>query len=54
MAHVTNVSYIAAFRQLSIPFGAMLGIIVQKEPLYRPKLVGTGVAFAGLILVGIA
>lgn len=52
MAYVTNVSYVAAFRQLSIPIGAFLGITLQREPKYRPKLVGIGIVLAGLILVG--
>jgi drug/metabolite transporter (DMT)-like permease len=38
MAYVTNVSYLAAFRQFSIPLGALLGIIIQKEPTRFPKL----------------
>ena len=37
MAHVTNVSYAAAFRQLSIPLGAFLGIWLQKEPSPPPS-----------------
>jgi drug/metabolite transporter (DMT)-like permease len=53
MAYVDNVSYVAAFRQLSIPLGALLGIVVQKEPPYIPKLIGTGIVFVGLILVGL-
>jgi drug/metabolite transporter (DMT)-like permease len=53
MAYVRNVSYVAAFRQLSIPIGAMLGLTLQHEPPYRPKLVGIAIITAGLILVGI-
>ena len=53
MAYVTNVSYVAAFRQLSIPIGVFLGIMLQNEPTYKPKLVGVGIVVAGLILVGI-
>ncbi len=53
MAYVTNVSYVAAFRQLSIPIGAMLGIRLQHEPRYLPKLIGIGIVSVGLILVGI-
>jgi len=52
MAFVTNVSYLAAFRELSIPIGAVLGISLQKEPGYRPKIVGVGIVLAGLLLVG--
>lgn len=53
MAYVTDVSYVAAFRQLSIPIGAMLGITLQHEPRHLPKLMGIGVVSLGLILVGV-
>lgn len=53
MAYVSNVSYVAAFRQLSIPMGALLGITLQHEPRYLPKLIGIGIVSTGLILVGI-
>lgn len=53
MAYVSDVSYVAAFRQLSIPIGAVLGLTLQQEPRYLPKLVGIGVVSAGLVLVGI-
>lgn len=53
MAHVRDVSYVAAFRQLSIPIGAVLGLTLQNEARYRPKLVGIVVISVGLILVGI-
>jgi len=52
MAFVTNVSYVVAFRQLSIPLGTLLGIGVLREPAHPPKLVGVGVMFVGLVLVG--
>jgi len=53
MAYVTNVSYVAAFRQLSIPIGALLGLTLQQEPRYRPKLLGIAIVSLGLVLVGI-
>lgn len=53
MTYVTNVSYVAAFRQLSIPIGAVLGLTLQQEPPYLPKLIGIGVVSVGLVLVGI-
>ena len=37
MAYVTQISYLAAFRELSIPIGALLGITLQKEPAPAPK-----------------
>jgi drug/metabolite transporter (DMT)-like permease len=52
MAYVRNVSYVVAFRQLSIPIGAALGVIILKEPRHVPKFVGTAVMLVGLILVG--
>ncbi|MFN2139530.1 MAG: EamA family transporter [Candidatus Promineifilaceae bacterium] len=51
MAYVTNVSYVAAFRQLSIPIGVMLGITLQHEPRHLPKLIGTAIVSAGLVMV---
>ena len=53
MNFVYDISYVAAFRQLSIPIGAILGMAFLKEPRYLPKLVGIGSIFAGLVLVGI-
>jgi drug/metabolite transporter (DMT)-like permease len=53
MAYVSNVSYVAAFRQMSIPLGALLGIFLLKEPRYPPKLIGVGVVSAGLALVAL-
>ncbi len=54
MAYASNVSYILAFRQLSIPLGALLGIFVQKEPARREKLAGVAAIFTGLVLVALA
>ena len=51
MNYVTNVSYVAAFRQLSIPLGALLGIALLKEPRYPPKIIGVVIVFLGLVLV---
>ena len=53
MNFVTNVSYVAAFRQLSIPLGALFGMAFLKEPRYRPKLIGILAIFVGLVLVGL-
>ena len=51
LAFARNVSYVVAFRQLSILLGTGLGIVALKEPAYRPKLVGVAIMFAGLVLV---
>ena len=53
MAYVTDVSYVAAFRQLSIPIGAMLGFTFQQEPRYLPKVLGIVVVSIGLVFVAI-
>jgi drug/metabolite transporter (DMT)-like permease len=53
MAFVDDVSYVAAFRQLSIPIGAVLGMTLQREPRYRPKIVGIVTVFVGLLMVGL-
>ncbi|MEW6751964.1 MAG: EamA family transporter [Candidatus Latescibacterota bacterium] len=51
MAFVRDVSYVVAFRQLSILLGTLAGIAFLGEPAWRPKLVGVGSLFAGLVLV---
>jgi len=53
MNFVRNVSYVAAFRQLSIPIGATLGMVLLKEPRYITKIAGVTIIFTGLVLVGI-
>ena len=53
MNYVTNISYVAAFRQLSIPLGAIFGISLLKEPRHPPKLVGISTIFIGLVMVAI-
>jgi drug/metabolite transporter (DMT)-like permease len=53
MNFVYDISYVAAFRQLSIPIGAMLGMVLLREPRYLPKLVGIASIFVGLVLVGL-
>ena len=53
MNYVSNVSYVAAFRQLSIPIGAILGMALLKETRYLPKIVGIAAIFAGLVLAGV-
>lgn len=52
MSFVTNVSYVAAFRQLSIPIGAILGMTIQGEAKHVPKLIGIAIISIGLIFVG--
>jgi len=51
--YVENVSYVAAFRQLSIPLGAIFGMTLLNEPRYLPKKIGIAAIFVGLVLAGI-
>jgi len=53
MAFVANVSYVVAFRQVSIPLGAALGILVMHERACAPKLTGVAVILVGLVLVAL-
>jgi drug/metabolite transporter (DMT)-like permease len=53
MNYVANVSYVAAFRQLSIPLGAIFGMTLLREPRYLPKKIGIAAIFIGLVMAGI-
>jgi len=48
---VTNVSYVTAFRQISIPMGAFAGIVFLKEKWSIPKILGVTIIFTGLLIV---
>ena len=52
MGFVRNISYVVAFRQLSIPLGAALGMWLLHEPPHRPKVFGICTILAGLVMVG--
>ncbi len=52
MGFVQNVSYVVAFRQISIPMGVLMGVLLLKESGHRPKFVGVIIMFTGLVLVG--
>ena len=54
MNYVTNVTYVAAFRQLSIPLGALFGMVLLKETRHVPKVIGVVIIFLGLTLVGVS
>ncbi len=53
MAYVNNVSYVVAFRQVSIPIGVMMGVFGLGERLYTPKLLGVSITFCGLLAVAL-
>lgn len=50
MGFVVNVSYVVAFRQLSIPLGVVAGITLLGEGRCAPKLTGTALMVIGLVL----
>jgi len=50
MQHVTNVCYVQAFRQMSLPVGVLLGVIILKEKVGPVKLAGLILVVAGLAL----
>jgi drug/metabolite transporter (DMT)-like permease len=52
MNFVSNVSYVVAFRQISIVIGGLAGMMVLKEPRHPPKFAGLAIMFIGLVLVG--
>ncbi len=53
MSFATDVSYIAGFRQLSVPLGAAVGVILLKERMDGLKILGLAILCVGLVLVGI-
>ena len=53
LAFVDNVSYVVGFRQLSIPFGALAGVLLLKEAAHGPKIAGIAIMLVGLLLLAI-
>lgn len=51
MTYVTNVSYIQAFRQLSLPLGFAAGVFFLHEKATLPKIIGVIVILTGLLTV---
>ena len=50
MNYVTNVSFVQAFRQLSLPVSVVIGVFVMHEKCPKPKLFGVILVLAGLCL----
>jgi len=48
-----HVSYVMAFRQLSIPLAAALGMLALNEPRPYPKALGVASIVSGVVLVGL-
>ena len=53
MTHAKNVSYIVALRQLSIPLGTIMGVLILKEKGSLPRFAGVAILFIGLVLVAV-
>lgn len=53
MNHVSNVSYIQAFRQVSLPMGVFFGVFILKEKCTPPRLAGVALVIVGLVLTAI-
>ncbi len=51
MSFVSEVSYLVAFRQLSVPLTAGVGVVLLKESASLPKVLGVGLCCLGLVLV---
>lgn len=51
MSFASDITYVVAFRQLSIPLGALMGVLILKEKVTAPKLLGMAILSLGLILV---
>ena len=51
MEKVTNVSYIQAFRQMSLPIGVLAGVLILKEKCQLPKTVGIVLIVTALIIL---
>lgn len=53
MNYVTNVSYVQAFRQLSLPVGVVIGVLIMHEKCPKPKLLGVSLVLLGLLLTAL-
>ncbi|TVR64313.1 MAG: hypothetical protein EA426_00520 [Spirochaetaceae bacterium] len=49
-----NVSYVVAFRQMSLPIGLVLAATFLRERITWPRVIGTTLIVAGLVTVGFA
>ncbi len=51
MSFASDITYVVAFRQLSIPLGTLMGVLLLKEKVTGPKILGMTILCFGLILV---
>ena len=50
MPYITNVTFVQAFRQISLPIGMLLGVVFLHEKCNSPKYIGMILIVTGLIL----
>jgi uncharacterized membrane protein len=50
MPLVTNVSFVQAFRQVSLPLCALAGVVLLHEKMTIPRFSGLLLIFSGLVL----
>ncbi len=48
-----NVSYVVAFRQISLPIGTLFGVVLLGEKMNRARAAGTALIIGGLVLVSL-
>lgn len=53
MSMVSEVSYVVALRQVSIPLGVLIGVIWLRESVSIPRLQGLALMVLGLVLVSL-
>lgn len=53
MSYVDNVSYVIAFRQLSMPVAVLAGVYILKESKSRLKFIGTVAVFSGVLMLSL-
>jgi drug/metabolite transporter (DMT)-like permease len=53
MQFASNVSYVVAFRQVSILIGVIFGAVILKEKVTRLRAFSTGLVFLGLVIVAL-
>jgi len=53
MNFASDITYVVAFRQLSIPVGALMGMGILKESRTAPKFAGIFIMSIGLVLVAV-
>jgi len=51
IGHVTNVSYVQAFRQMSLPIGIFLGVMILKERVTKFQFGAMAMVLTGLVIV---